>query len=144
MTTAVAENKTETRNTELETNRADLETSREKEASKRRVVVPEYTAKNLENGYEIRVEIPGVREADLDITVKDRLLTVRGQQMPLSTDGLRPVYTELSDVDYAAGFRLSDDIDDEGINASLTNGLLTITLPKMEERMPRTIEVKAS
>jgi len=137
MTTAVAENKHETQN-------EALETTSERETIKRRAVVPEYTANNLEGGYEIRIEMPGVREEDLDITVKDRLLTVRGQTLPLSPEGLRPVYAELSEVDYAAGFRLSDDIDDEAIGASLNNGLLTVTLPKMKERMPRTIEVKAS
>jgi HSP20 family molecular chaperone IbpA len=133
MTTAVAKSK------KAETIHEPEE--KQSEVTTKRVVVPEYQILRKEGGYEIRAELPGVAERALEITVKDRLLTLKGQTAPLEFEGLRASYSEFTAVDYAAGFRLSDDIDDESIGAILKNGMLTVSLPKYKERQPRTIQV---
>jgi HSP20 family protein len=51
-------------------------------------------------------------------------------------------YAEYREGDYVRSFRLSDEIDREGIEATLKNGVLCLNLPKVKEARTRKIEVK--
>ena len=113
-------------------------------APARRTIVPDYLLHRTDEAFFIRTELPGVTTSGLDIQLKDRLLTVKGETQPVSFEGFNKVYGEYSTVNYAAGFRISDDIDEQGISAKLTNGILTINLPKAKERLSRNIKVSAS
>lgn len=75
----------------------------------------------------VKIELPGVKPSDVDVTVDGRTLKVTGK----SRHG-----TEFS---YA--YTLKSTVDDASIAAKLEDGLLTITLPKKEEHVPRKITV---
>ena len=57
-------------------------------------------------------------------------------------EGLEPVYSEYNVGHYARAFTLSDKIDQEGISAELDDGVLTLTLKKSKDAMPRRIAIK--
>ncbi len=58
-----------------------------------------------------------------------------------SIKGMEPVYTEYNVGHYTRGFTLSSKIDRDKISAQLDDGVLTLTLPKVNEAMPRRIAV---
>jgi HSP20 family protein len=93
----------------------------------------------------VRAELPGVNPEDLEITIKEQHLVVRGQ---------RKIPPEEKDVNYhrrerESGFfrrvlRLPAQVDPNKVEAACKDGVLTITLAKPEEVKPRTISVKGA
>jgi HSP20 family protein len=91
----------------------------------------------------VRAELPGVNPEDLDITIKEQHLVVRGE---------RKIPTEEKNANYhrrerESGFfrrvlRLPAQVDANKVEAACKEGVLTITLAKPEEVKPRQISVK--
>lgn len=86
-----------------------------------------------ETGKEIRVtaELPGLDEKDVEITVEDGALTLRGEKRSEVEDKDRG-YTERSYGRFERRIGLPQGIDRDNANATFRNGVLTVTLPKME------------
>lgn len=95
--------------------------------------------------YTITMELPGVTADQVDVTYNDGMLSVRGE---------RKFYEGRSEGDFhrverrfgafTRSLTLPQTIDAEKIDASFANGLLTLTIPKVEAAKPRRIEVKAT
>jgi HSP20 family protein len=94
------------------------------------------------DGLHVILEMPGVEKANVGITVEDGVLKVEGRLDFSNYKNLTPVYTEYNVGHYARSFRLSSKIDQNKIGAELSDGVLTLTLPKVAEAKPRTIQVK--
>ena len=75
----------------------------------------------------IQIEMPGVRQEDLDVTVEGRTLRITAK----SRHGREHTYT----------YTLKSNVDGGGITATLRDGLLEITLPKRQGTTPRKITV---
>ena len=84
------------------------------------------------------VEMPDVEKKNVEISVEDGVLNVRGLT---KYQGLTPLYTEYNVGHYSRSFRLSSKIDQSKIGAEMKDGVLSLTLPKIEEAKPRTIRV---
>jgi HSP20 family molecular chaperone IbpA len=87
------------------------------------------------------MEMPGVEKANVTIALENNSLRVEGKIDFSKYQGMEPVYTEYNIGHYARGFTLSGQIDRDGIKAQLDDGVLTLTLPKVKEAMPRRIAV---
>jgi HSP20 family protein len=87
-------------------------------------------------------DMPGVDESSLDITLENNVLTINGCVEPLELEGYTLTYAEYREGDYVRSFRLSDEIDREGIEATLKDGVLRLSLPKVTEARTRKIAVK--
>ena len=89
----------------------------------------------------VLVEMPGVEKKNVEISVEDGVLNVRGRLDLTKYQGLTPLYTEYNVGHYSRSFRLSSKIDQNKIGAEMKDGVLSLTLPKIEEAEPRTIRV---
>jgi HSP20 family molecular chaperone IbpA len=87
------------------------------------------------------LEMPGVDKSNVDISVEAGVLTIEGRLDFSKYEGMQPVYTEYNIGHYRRSFSLSSKIDQNKIGAEMTDGVLTITLPKAEEAKPRRISV---
>ena len=88
------------------------------------------------------MEVPGVDKDDLDVRVEQDRLTVQARISLEPYSNMKPVYTEYGVGHFARSFRLANTIDRDGIRASVTDGVLTLTLPKVEKASPRRIDVQ--
>ncbi len=89
------------------------------------------------------VDMPGVKEGDVEVTLKEGVLTITGTVSTEAYEKLSPLYTEYNVGNYFRQFELNEDIDDQHIGALMKNGVLELTLPKGERTQPRRIEIKA-
>jgi HSP20 family protein len=95
------------------------------------------------SSYIVKAELPGVTKKDVAITLQDNVLTVRGEKRQEKEP--KDASFHRSERTYGAfqrSFTLPSTVVAEKIDASFTDGILTVTLPKSEEAKPRQIEVK--
>lgn len=97
----------------------------------------------LENEEEIIVlaDMPGVSSKNVDIDLRESVLTIEGRISPVEGEKEVTVYREFDWGDYVRQFTLSDAIDQEKITAKMDQGVLRLTLPKAEKRKPQKIQV---
>ena len=88
-------------------------------------------------------DMPGVEKEGVDIHLEDNQLTIRGL---VSTDSSKEkvLWSEYSVGDYIRSFTLSEVIDQSKIEAKMTDGVLRLTLPKVEAAKPRKISIKSA
>jgi HSP20 family molecular chaperone IbpA len=104
-----------------------------------RYFVPPADIYETDTALTVILEMPGVIRDKLDIALENDTLRVEGQIDFGKYQGVEPLYTEYNVGHYARGFTLSDRIDRDNISAQLEDGVLTLTLPKARESMPRRI-----
>jgi len=90
----------------------------------------------------LMLDMPGVTRDGVDIQIEDNELTVTGKRKPQRIEGAYLVKERL-DGDFEAGYTVDDTIDPQKIEASLDNGVLTVTLHIKEAVKPRRIPVKS-
>jgi HSP20 family molecular chaperone IbpA len=88
------------------------------------------------------MEVPGVEKDDISVKIENDVLRVEGQIDFSKYQEMEPVYTEYNVGHYARAFTLSERIDQNEISAELDNGVLTLTLKKVKQALPRRIEVR--
>ncbi len=87
-------------------------------------------------------DMPGVKQDSVDIMLEHNILTIYGHVEPPAFEGYTLTYCEYGIGDYRRVFTLSNEIDRQGIQASVKNGVLKLVLPKSKSAMPRKIAVK--
>ncbi len=92
----------------------------------------------------LRAEIPGVSEKDLDISVEQAALTLRGERKTEVPEGYSVHRRERGNRSFARSFTLPCRIDTEKVTANLENGVLEMKLPKVAEEQPRQVQVRVS
>ena len=103
-------------------------------------------ASQAEDIYEISVELPGVKSEDVDVSVHDHLLTVKGEKRSSREEtGRHFFFSERQYGAFMRSFRLPADVDEKAIEADFDNGVLTLRAPKTGNAdEARRIEVKSA
>lgn len=78
------------------------------------------------------LDLPGVDEKDVDITIEKSILTLRATQKDSSFTEHNLAYSEYGTGDYQRSFALSDEVDRDNIKATLKDGVLKLRLPKSQ------------
>lgn len=91
----------------------------------------------------VRAELPGIEPKDLDITLSDGVLTLKGEKKHQTEEkGVSCHLFERSYGAFSRSIQLPAAVESSKINASYKNGVLQITLPKSEETKTREIKIK--
>lgn len=91
----------------------------------------------------LKAEVPGLRREDIDLTVEQNTLTIKGQRRP--DDGVREEQYHRLERSYGAfsrSFTLASTIDSAAVRAEYRDGVLTVTLPLRQEVRPKQIQVE--
>jgi HSP20 family protein len=107
-----------------------------------RYYIPDVNIYEFDESLKLWADMPGVKEKDVEVTLKDRVLTIIGKVDTDMYAGVRPMYTEYNVGNYYREFALNEDIEESKIRAALRNGVLELELPKKERAKPRRIEVR--
>ena len=92
----------------------------------------------------VEAELPGFKKDDVDITLENQTLTIAAERREESeNDGNKGEHLlrERRYTRFLRSFTLPPTVDEQSVNAKLTDGVLTITLNKREETKPRRIQV---
>jgi HSP20 family protein len=105
-----------------------------------RYFVPAADIFETEEALTVVLEMPRVASNNIDVQIENNTLRVEGKIDHSAYTGIDPVYTEYNVGHYARVFALSK-IDQEAITARVEDGVLTLTLPKSKDALPRRITV---
>lgn len=84
-----------------------------------------------EGGYRIRMELPGVEEKDVKVSLEDGVVTVRGEkQSSREEKGETWYFSEREYGSFSRSFRLPPDADPAAVSADLKDGVLTVAVAK--------------
>lgn len=109
----------------------------------RKVYVPKVDIYETGDGMVLLIDMPGVDEKSVDVTLDRNVLTIQGKVEPEQFEGYSLAYTEYATGDYQRAFTISDEIDREKIEAVVKNGVLKIKLHKAEQAKARKIAITA-
>jgi HSP20 family protein len=92
----------------------------------------------------LRAELPGLTEKEIDINVTGNTLTLKAARKTEAPEGYAAHRRERQSFSFAQSFELPARVDPEKVQASLKQGVLTLTLPKVAEAQPKKITVTAT
>lgn len=104
---------------------------------------PSVDIAETDHDFVLTADLPGIAREDLDLTVVDGRLTIKGQRRRESDSKEGNVHrVERAYGTFTRAFDLPAAVDPETVAATYKDGVLTVTVPKAEEAKPKQIEVK--
>ena len=104
---------------------------------------PRINVEEMDSGFEITAEVPGMKKEEIDIEVRDDVLTIKGE---------RKLENEVADKNYhicersygtfQRAFTLPENVNTDDIEAEYMDGILRLVLPKIEPQTPKEIKVE--
>jgi HSP20 family molecular chaperone IbpA len=113
------------------------------DSNRARVLVPRADIYESGETIVILADMPGVTEETVDVTLERNILSIYGKTSRSGMDGFKLLHSDYEQGDFRRVFSLSNEIDREGIVATVKNGVLKLVLPKSKKAVPRKIEVSA-
>jgi HSP20 family molecular chaperone IbpA len=107
------------------------------------VFTPAVDIFETEKDITLLADMPGVKADDLTIDLRDNTLTLTADVAPLDKSEEQNLLSEYEFGRYYRQFTLGEIINQENIDAKLNDGVLRLTLPKVEKATPKKITVKA-
>lgn len=92
----------------------------------------------------VKADVPGVADSDIAISVEDDALVVRGERKSEVPEGYKVHLRERASRAFTRKFALPSHVDVDAVSAIIKHGVLTVTLPKSKESLPRQIAVKSA
>lgn len=103
---------------------------------------PSVDISETDDTFEVRAEVPGVAKDDLNISVKDNLLTLSGEKRQENADDTQNYRrVERRYGSFQRRFTLPPDVATDDIKADYTDGVLTLSIPKPEAAKPTEISI---
>lgn len=107
------------------------------------VFTPAVDIFETEKAITLLADMPGTKADDLTIDLRDDTLTLTADILAIDNSGEEEILTEYETGRYYRQFTLGEIINQESIDAKLYNGVLRLTLPKVEKATPKKIAVKS-
>ena len=109
---------------------------------------PDVDIGDKDDAIEVRAELPGMDEKDIDVQLSNRMLTIKGEKKDEREEGEKDSRYYLSERRYGSferSFRLPEGVDTDKVEANFKNGVLVVNIAKSPELQEKTkkIEVKA-
>jgi HSP20 family molecular chaperone IbpA len=108
----------------------------------RRVYVPKVDIYEAKDAIMLVADMPGVDEKSVDITLEKNVLSIAGTVEPVAYKNHSITYSEYDTGDYERSFTISDEVDRNKIEASVKQGVLRVTLHKVEPVKAKKITIK--
>jgi HSP20 family protein len=115
----------------------------EESTEMQRVWRPRVDVSESESEVRVQVDLPGIRKEDVSITLENGVLTISGERK--EEEEKRDENMHFSERVYghfSRSFTVNEAIDQDNIEATVKDGVLTVVLPKVEKAKPKKIEVK--
>ena len=104
--------------------------------------MPTVDVSETENGFEIHAELPGISENDVNVSVTDNVLTIRGEKrQEAEADGKNYYRVERRYGSFQRSFTLPRHVETSDIKAGFKDGVLALEIPKPEAAKPTTIPI---
>ncbi len=105
--------------------------------------LPFLDVSETKNELVVKAEVPGMDPKDIDISLSDGMLTIKGEKKQEKEEKEADYHlVERSYGAFTRSVQLPKEVQSEKINASYKNGILKITLPKSEEAKKKEIKIK--
>lgn len=107
-------------------------------------LLPNMDVAETDKAIELTIELPGLEQTDVDISVNNNVLTIRGEKnAEAERHDKNLLLVERAYGTFYRAFQLPNGVEPSAINATMANGVLKITIPKPAAAQPKKIEVKA-
>lgn len=102
---------------------------------------PDVDIYEQDNALVLVADVPGATSDGITLDLQENMLNLTAMVRGVEARW-KPVYLEYEVGHYTRVFRLGQIVDRDKISAQVKDGILTVTLPKVEKALPRKIEVK--
>ena len=107
-----------------------------------RTLTPAVDIFETPEGLGVVVDMPGADKSDIEVDVRDNVLTIKGTSRSLLPG--EPLLREYQLLNFFRQFQLGDKVDQEKIRAEMKYGVLTVHLPMVKEKQPKKITVEVA
>ncbi len=109
--------------------------------------IPSVDIRESKDAYVMEADLPGYTEKDVEINLKDRVMTISSSHKEEKDEskkenGTDYILKERSSRRFVRRFTLPEDINQDEVSAHFENGVLTVNIPKKPDTKPRQIEIK--
>lgn len=112
-------------------------------ATKNSSFTPDINISETEDKLSIDVDIPGMKKEDIQIGIENGALTISGERKNKSEEDGRTFHrVETHYGTFERSFQLPDNVDEDSIEATYSDGVLHIDINKKEEKLKKQIEIK--
>jgi HSP20 family molecular chaperone IbpA len=99
-------------------------------AGARREAAPRVDVVENEGAFTLVADMPGVDDTSVEVTLEQRVLTIRGCADVPAPEGASGAYAEFRGTDYVRAFHVTDEVDASKITAVIKDGVLRVSVPK--------------
>ena len=106
-------------------------------------IIPNIEISETDKTIEVSAEMPGLERGDVEVSIEDDTLTIRGEKK--FEENQKDKNVQHSERTYGVFYRvlqLPPGVDPSSIQATMSNGILKVTIPKPAKSQPKKIEVK--
>ncbi|MFZ4506337.1 MAG: Hsp20/alpha crystallin family protein [Fimbriimonas sp.] len=96
-----------------------------------------------DNAIIVRAAVPGIEPSDLEVTFENHILTIQGEvKAEEVAEGTKVYRRENTYGKFVRSIRLPRNLNEEAITADFKNGIVTVTLPRVEVEKPKALKIE--